>query len=74
MFFPVLHILVFIRFSTKRLFSNPSTALGKQRFLSNEEIGYVNKHFGKKIYEYSLEGLKRWEIVIANSDRFKLLT
>lgn len=44
------------------LFPQLKTALGGQRFLSNEEvITFVNNYFAEKNAEYYLDGLKRWE-------------
>lgn len=44
------------------LFPNLKTALGGQRFSSNEEaITFVNSYFMEKDAEYYLDGLKRWE-------------
>lgn len=44
------------------LFTNLKTALGGQRFLTNEEaITFVNSYFSDKDGRYYFEGLKRWE-------------
>lgn len=44
------------------LFPQLKTALGGQRFSSNEEaISFVNSYFADKDAKYYLEGLQRWE-------------
>ena len=44
------------------LFPDLKTALGGQRFSSNEEaITFVNNYFAEKNAEYYSDGLKRWE-------------